>query len=259
MGLIGKLPGPLQRPVGRAVSKTLTFFRIVSWALKPRTPAKDLEASVLVPSLEEARPNDPELVRYGIRIAEATDRTSVTSVDRMTAEQRSEVERWPGYNYRLLKALVADRKPKLVVEIGTFEGLSSLTMLEALPEGSRIITYDLIPWNRFPHTVLRQQDFEKGLEQRLGDLSSPSYFASQRDIVLEADFFYMDGPKNGRFEPEFFSLLRAERKKPGLMVWDDIRLLGMIELWRALDLPKLDLTSYGHWTGTGVVQIGSAR
>ena len=36
-------------------------------------------------------------------------------------------------------------------------------------------------------------------------------------------------------------------------MFDDIRLLNMIEQWRALPRPKLDLTSFGHWSGTGLV------
>ena len=256
MGLVNSLPRPLQKPVGILVSKTLTFFRVVVWAIKPRTNARDVEASVVVPALTEARPIDVDLLHYGLRIATQTAKTFISSVDRMTQSQIAEAQCWPGYNYRLLKTLVADRKPKLIVEIGTFEGLSSLCMLEALPEGSRIVTYDLIPWNHFPHTVLRKDDFARGLEQRIGDLASEEFFASQRDILLEADLFYMDGPKNGHFEPTFFSRLRAERRKPALMIWDDTRLLKMIEMWRALDLPKLDMTSLGHWTGTGVLKIG---
>jgi hypothetical protein len=256
MGLVSSLPRPLQQPVGRLISKTLTFLRVLSWGLKPKANAKDIEASVVLPALEEARPIDVDLLNYGLKIASKTVTTFITSTERMTRDQQAEAQSWPGYNYRLLKTLVADRKPKIVVEIGTFEGLSSLCMLEALPEGSRIITYDLIPWDRFPHTVLRKEDFKRGLEQRLGDLSSPQFFASQRDVLLEADMFYMDGPKNLRFEPAFIGQLRAERKKPGLMIWDDTRLLKMIEMWRALDLPKLDMTSLGHWTGTGVLKIG---
>ena len=38
-----------------------------------------------------------------------------------------------------------------------------------------------------------------------------------------------------------------------IVMFDDIRLLNMIEQWRALPRPKLDLTSFGHWSGTGLV------
>ena len=261
MGLIAKLPPRLRTPVGIAVSKVYTFGRILSWALRPRrhVNASGVEASVVVPALEEAHPADPALLAYGLAIAAKTAGTFIASVDRLNTGQEREAQRWPGYNYRLLKALVADRKPKIVVEIGTFEGLSALSMLEALPEGSKLVTYDVIPWDRFPQTVLRKADFSRGLEQRIGNLSSPAYFASQRDVILGADLFYVDGPKDLRFVPAFMSLLRAECRKPALLVWDDIRLLKMIEEWRTLDLPKADMTSLGHWTGTGFLEVGRPR
>jgi hypothetical protein len=36
-------------------------------------------------------------------------------------------------------------------------------------------------------------------------------------------------------------------------MFDDTRVLNMIEIWRRLNRPKLDLTSFGHWSGTGLV------
>ena len=31
-------------------------------------------------------------------------------------------------------------------------------------------------------------------------------------------------------------------------------LLGRLRIWRAIARPKLDVTSFGHWTGTGLVE-----
>lgn len=44
---------------------------------------------------------------------------------------------------RFLKMLVALVQPRLVLEIGTFTGYSSLSMAEALPPGGRIVTCDI--------------------------------------------------------------------------------------------------------------------
>jgi hypothetical protein len=33
----------------------------------------------------------------------------------------------------------------------------------------------------------------------------------------------------------------------------DIRVLDMIENWRRLNRPKLGVTSFGHWSGTGLL------
>ena len=44
---------------------------------------------------------------------------------------------------RFLKMLVAAVQPRLVLEIGTFTGYSSLSMAEALPGGGRIVTCEI--------------------------------------------------------------------------------------------------------------------
>jgi hypothetical protein len=28
-----------------------------------------------------------------------------------------------------------------------------------------------------------------------------------------------------------------------------------VDLWRRLPVPKLDITSFGHWTGTGLLDL----
>lgn len=44
---------------------------------------------------------------------------------------------------RLLKMLVQMIRPQRVLEIGTYSGYSSLCMAEGLPEGGRILTYEI--------------------------------------------------------------------------------------------------------------------
>jgi hypothetical protein len=41
-----------------------------------------------------------------------------------------------------------------------------------------------------------------------------------------------------------------------ILVLDDIRLWTMLEIWRSVSWPKLDVTSFGHWSGTGMVDYG---
>lgn len=36
---------------------------------------------------------------------------------------------------------------------------------------------------------------------------------------------------------------------------DDIRFLNMWRLWRSIRSPKLDATSFGHWSGSGLVDL----
>ena len=167
--------------------------------------------------------------------------------------ERKEIEIWPGEHYRLLPALAQEWGALLVVEIGTYRGASALALATA-PSVERIVTFDIAPWDSFAPTYFTAGDFGTRLEQRLGDLSEPSFFSSNEQLLQSADLIFIDAPKNGIFEPQFLKLLFATPPTTNqLLVFDDIRVLTMIELWRDLELPSLDLTSFGHWSGTGIV------
>jgi len=64
----------------------------------------------------------------------------------------------------------------------------------------------------------------------------------------------VDGPKDGFFERQFLKhLSEIDTAAHKLLVFDDIRTWNMLAIWREISFPKLDLTSFGHWTGTGLV------
>lgn len=196
-----------------------------------------------------------ELIELGIAAAGAAVDSDLSAIAaRCDPHLARWIELWPGEHYKLLAGLVSVVKPASVVEIGTFQGPGSLALLHGLPEQSHLVTFDVIPWAEIEGTVLRPEDFAGGrIQQRIGDLSDPEVFAQHRDVLLEADLVFMDAPKDGVFEPAFLELAvplwRGSRR---LLVIDDIRLAPMLQLWRDLPFPKLDLTSFGHWSGTGI-------
>lgn len=166
------------------------------------------------------------------------------------------VRQWPGEHYRLLAGLVDLLRPKLVVEVGTLTGLSALAIAHRLPENGVVVTYDIVPWSHVPGTALRKEDLATRISQELADLSDPAVFAQHLGILRAADLVFLDGPKDGNFEAAFLALLlpAIAGKKTYLLI-DDIRVLEMVGIWEALDVPKLDLTSLGHWSGTGLALV----
>ena len=168
-----------------------------------------------------------------------------------TADDRTWISTWPGEHYRLLLGIARTLTPGLAVEIGTFTGLGTVTLAQ---ECERVVTFDIEPWDTFADTALRAADFEGGrVEQRLGDLAQPTVFEVHREVLEAADLIFIDGPKDGVFEDAFTRLLLPVVHDSGaLLVFDDIRVMPMIRFWRELPLPKLDLTSFGHWSGTGL-------
>lgn len=147
-------------------------------------------------------------------------------------------------------------QPKTVIEIGTAEGLSALALLEFLPANGYIHTFDIIPWDRFTPQALRTEDFADGkLVQHVEDLSNPIVFEKHKTTLEAADLIFIDGPKDGITEPAIITALSAlKASRRPLVILDDVRFLNMIELWQQLKKPRIDLTTFGHWTGTGVVQ-----
>jgi predicted O-methyltransferase YrrM len=141
------------------------------------------------------------------------------------------------------------------VEIGTFTGMGTYALSQGLGSG-KIHTYDVQPWNSFS-SHLQAADFESGrVTQILGDLSNPDVFQKNFDILNAAGLIFMDAPKDGVFEYAMLPLLRQLKPLAGrILVLDDIRFVNMIDLWRGINSPKLDVTSFGHWSGTGLVDM----
>lgn len=166
---------------------------------------------------------------------------------------------WPGEHYRLLAAFVRVLAPRIVIEIGTHTGLSALSLKRYLPDNAVLYTFDVVPWKQIPGTCLRDEDFHDGrLKQIVADLSQPDGFNEHRDKIASAPLMFIDGPKDKLFEPAFLSnLRRLTFSKPAYLVFDDIKDWNMLGVWRGIEAPKLDITSFGHWTGTGIVEWGT--
>lgn len=165
-------------------------------------------------------------------------------------------EIWPGEHYRLLAALVKVLAPRLVLEIGTGSGLSALSILKFLPAEGKLITFDTTKWQDFDQSVLRFSDFaDSRLLQHTVDLSDAAQAAPFSDLFKEADFIFVDAEKDGVMEGRFLNVFQTIGLKPGaILMFDDIHLWKMLSLWREITLPKLDMSSFGHWSGTGWVE-----
>jgi predicted O-methyltransferase YrrM len=188
-----------------------------------------------------------------IELARRIDLSDIVDI----GDQAKFVNVWPGQHYRLLAAMVDVLKPTTVIEVGTYTGLSALSLLKHLRPSSRLITYDLFAWNSFSNTVINRHHFSNNmLEQRIGDLSEDDYWLSQKDVFEKADFIFIDGPKDGVFEYKLMKRITELRlsRKP-IVFLDDIRLIEMLDLWRGISMPKLDLSSFGHFCGSGLVDL----
>lgn len=207
------------------------------------------------------RPSD-YLVDLALRAAQDAWHTELPDLSRRVAADSNDFTRvWPGEHYRLLAALVKLLQPRRVVEVGTFRGLSALALKNFLPAAGKIVTFDIVPWDSLSDTCLEREDFEDGrLQQQIGDLSDAAVFELHRKVIQETELLFIDGPKDGVFERKLLRHLETiDFQKPLLVVMDDIRFWNMLATWQDIARPKLDLTSFGHWSGTGLVEWHARR
>lgn len=162
---------------------------------------------------------------------------------------------WPGEHYKLLAAIVQVLQPKIIIEIGTAEGLSALALKKFLPPAGVIHTFDIRPWNSVHGAVLIQNDFaDNRLVQHTDNLGELAAIKSHQTTLEAADLIFVDASKDGRFEAQLLENLETLNLGSNpLVIFDDIKLWNMLPIWREVKRPKLDFTSFGHWSGTGLI------
>ena len=165
---------------------------------------------------------------------------------------------FPGEHYRFISAMMKVMSAQTVVEIGTYTGMGSLAIREGLDGTGKLVTFDVIAWDKLGvPSHFDQSDFQDGrIEQVLGDLADDAFFEANEDVLNAADVIFLDAPKDGIFEYKMLGQLAKLQPKPNkLLIIDDIRFVNMIDFWRRISSPKLDVSTFAHWSGTGLVDI----
>jgi predicted O-methyltransferase YrrM len=206
-------------------------------------------------TLQNSMPNQ-RLIDISLDVIRSANDIDLSDVATCFPEQDTQkyISTWPGEHYRLLAAITQLLKPSLFIEIGTFKGASALSVKKYILPGSKIVTYDVIPWSTIPGTGFQEVDFCPNLEQRILDLSNPESSKTQQQDFQNADIIFVDAEKDGKMEQVFCDFFDSiSFKNRPLVIFDDIRFPNMIKTWQNIRHPKLDLTSFGHWSGTGLV------
>lgn len=148
-------------------------------------------------------------------------------------------------HYRLIRYL-ASKIDSNIIEIGTHAGSSAIAM--SLDTEYTILTYDIVEEKG------KNYDYIKNIIFRLKEYQNDSEY---EEFILNSKMIFIDAPHNGFFERELYAWLKDKNYK-GMTVWDDIHLNSdMKSFWQDVDLPKLDVTKYGHVTGTGVIYFSN--
>jgi len=217
---------------------------------------RHVEYSVIASADDDASRPTPALLALALKAIEGAPAISLAGIQARTNSQTDFLNLWPGETYKLLASLVQVVQPQLIVEIGTGVGASALAMKQTLPPSGKILTFDIAAASTFDGNVLQEGDFaDRRLVQYVEDISDPTVLARHRAELESADLIYLDAAKDGRLEQTILDAFeRLCFTKRVWLVCDDIRVWNMIKTWRQVRRPKLDLTSFGHWTGTGLVE-----
>lgn len=204
----------------------------------------------------DKQPGKPtqELLAFSLSCINEAVGIDLTDVSSLIKNGPNYIDIYPGEHYKLLAAIVKKLKPAVVVELGTHLGYSALCMKKFMPPEGVVHTFDIVPWRAFEHTILTEGDFAKGLVQYTDDLTKPENIQKHLSLLEEAEIIFLDALKDGVQEYQFLENLgRINFKKKCYFIFDDIRLWNMLDIWYNMKKPKLDLTSFGHWSGTGIV------
>lgn len=223
------------------------FRKTVKDLLPPPVRVSHGEYSMILSAEDEkAKPNDL-LIETSLNAIQAARSIQLEGESRY-------LNLWPGEHYRLLAGFVQVLQPRIAIEIGTATGLSALSMYHYI---KCLVTFDIRAWSEYPNTVLNNDHFLDGrLVQIVADLSKPEVFARHAELLQQATFFFIDATHDGALEKILLEqIVSLPRKEPVWIVFDDIRVWTMLKMWREIPYPKLDLTSFGHWSGTGLVHL----
>ena len=172
----------------------------------------------------EGQPGKPtqHLISLGLSAVQAAFPKDLSDISARIKSGTNYIDIYPGEHYKLLAAIVEKVKPKVVVELGTHLGYSSLCMKKFLPPGGTIYTFDIIPWNGFPDTILKDSDFDASLVQYTDDLTKKEDVLKHQALLEQADIIFMDALKDGKQEYLFLEhFSRINFKKKCLFIFDD--------------------------------------
>lgn len=158
-------------------------------------------------------------------------------------------------HYRLLTflaGLLHNTSTKPMIDIGTYFGFSALALSSS--PSSYVITYDVVDCIPDEHddclTIKSKTNIDFRITDCLNDI----------DTLCDADLICLDvDPHDGQQETEIIDALQETGYK-GLLVLDDIHLNEDMErFWNSIKLPKIDVTKYGHHSGTGLVVFDTTK
>jgi hypothetical protein len=144
-------------------------------------------------------------------------------------------------HYGLLIHLTSYYNDELLIDVGTNHGASALAL--ANNPTNTVYSIDIVDLKTGEPTL-------PNCEFVLGNIleNQPMF-----DNLMKSRFIMLDTYHEYDFESAFYKKV-SESNWKGIMLCDDIHLNGHMErFWSEVTHPKIDITEYGHGSGTGII------
>lgn len=197
-----------------------------------RHPEPPVAAEASAPSFvlsvdDDVRPT-PRLVRLALDAAEAAAGLSLAD---LTGEgMPATLDVWPGEPYRFLAGLTRALGPSLAVVLGEATSAEAKVLSAHAPAGGRV-------------SVLSATDEAVGAE-------AEALRGAELVVVPGPPGIDPHGPADAEVHRFFRRVLALAFDRRPVFFFDDTRLWPMLRFARRLPWPKLDVTSFAHWTGS---------
>lgn len=151
-------------------------------------------------------------------------------------------------HYRLLRKISQSFKGITISDVGTNRGLSALSLSGV---GNTVKSFDVID---LVDPRLKGISDQIGCEFVLRNLLEDE---TLKNYVINSDFIFLDTDHDGIFENQFYTFL-VDGGFSGTLLLDDIYLNEpMRDFWSSITQDKKDITRFGHFSGTGIVNFKS--
>lgn len=141
-------------------------------------------------------------------------------------------------HYRLLAYISEKLSGKNFLDIGTLLGSSALAL--STNKENKVYSFNI-------HDQLQLTSRPANIKFIIDNV------LKYKNLILESTAILLDTKHDGIFEYQFYNHLKCINYK-GCLILDDIHMSSIMEtFWDHIDLEKLDISEYGHITGTGVV------
>ena len=153
--------------------------------------------------------------------------------------------------YRLYSYLSTLFNNITILDIGTLNGRSAISLSHN--ENNKVISYDIMDCiKNLDHKIYTKSNIEFRIKNVLDDLNK-EFIKNIKIIMIDIDHFYI-------IEKMIIDKLK-ELDYDGIILLDDIihpsqkEFEAMQKLWNEIQDEKYNITKYGHWSGTGLINL----